>query len=170
MSLEVCLYTCITNTSTVTYTHKYTHVCTEHTYLGGHANMRAHTNLYTYIRRHIHTHACAHTTPWDQVLVRGSLKRQCFGHLMQRADSLKKTLMLGRLKAEEEGSRGWDGWVASPTQRTWVWVTLGVGDRQGGLVCCSPWGSQRVGHDWTTELNYTCICITESYICMLLRY
>ena len=49
----------------------------------------------------------------------------------------------------------WDGWMASPTQRTWVWVTLGVGDRQGGLVCCSPWGSQRVGHDWATELNWT---------------
>ena len=36
--------------------------------------------------------------------------------------------------------------------------TLGVGDGQGGLACCSPWGhkrSQRVGHDWATELNWT---------------
>ena len=32
--------------------------------------------------------------------------------------------------------------------------TLGAGDGQGGLVCCSPWG-RRVGHDWATELNWT---------------
>ena len=31
--------------------------------------------------------------------------------------------------------------------------TLGAGDRQGSLVCCSPWG-RRVRHDWTTELNW----------------
>ena len=32
---------------------------------------------------------------------------------------------------------------------------LGVGDEQGGLACCSPWGSQRVGYNWATELNWT---------------
>ena len=31
---------------------------------------------------------------------------------------------------------------------------LGVGDGQGSLACCSPWGSQRVGHDWVTEMNW----------------
>ena len=45
------------------------------------------------------------------------LKLQYFGHLMQRTDSLERTLMLERLKAGEEGdNRGWDGWMASPTQ------------------------------------------------------
>ena len=45
------------------------------------------------------------------------LKLQYFGHLMQRTDSLEKTLMLGRLKARGEGDhRGWDGWMASQTQ------------------------------------------------------
>ena len=45
------------------------------------------------------------------------LKLQYFGHLMQRADSFEKTLMLRRLKAGGEGdNRGWDGWMASPTQ------------------------------------------------------
>ena len=48
------------------------------------------------------------------------LKLQYFGHLMQRADSWEKTLMLGRLKAREEGDRGLDGRMASLTQWTWV--------------------------------------------------
>ena len=52
--------------------------------------------------------------------------------------------------------RGWDGWMASPTRCTWVGWTLGVGDGQGGLVCCDSWGSKsRTGlNDWT-ELNWT---------------
>ena len=50
------------------------------------------------------------------------LKLQYFGHLMWRTDSLEKTLMLG-LKAGGEGdNRGWDNWMASPIQWTWVWV------------------------------------------------
>ena len=47
------------------------------------------------------------------------LKLQYFGHLMQRADSLENTFMMGKLKAKgEEGGRGQDGWMASPIQRT----------------------------------------------------
>ena len=50
------------------------------------------------------------------------LKLQYFGHLMQRADSLEKTLM----RAGGEGdNRGWDGWMASLTRWTWVWVDSG---------------------------------------------
>ena len=45
---------------------------------------------------------------------------------MWRADSLLKTLMLGKTEAGGEGGdRGWDGWMASPTQCTWVWVNSG---------------------------------------------
>ena len=53
------------------------------------------------------------------------LKLQYFGHLMRRTDSLEKTLLLGkRLKAGGEGDdRGWDGWMASPTQWTRVWAS-----------------------------------------------
>ena len=51
------------------------------------------------------------------------LKLQYFNHLKQRADSLKKTLMQGRLRAGGEGGdRRWGGWMASPTRWTWVWV------------------------------------------------
>ena len=47
------------------------------------------------------------------------LKLQYFAHLMQTADSLEKTLMLGKIKAGgEEDDRGWDGWMVSLTQWT----------------------------------------------------
>ena len=45
------------------------------------------------------------------------------GHLMWRADLFENTLMLGKLRAGEEDGRGWDGWMASPTQWAWVWVS-----------------------------------------------
>ena len=44
------------------------------------------------------------------------LKLQYFGHLMWRADSFEKTLMLQKIEAGEGDNRGWDGWMASPTQ------------------------------------------------------
>ena len=53
------------------------------------------------------------------------LKLQYFGHLMWRVDSLEKTLMLGKIEGGEGDNRGWDGWMASPTQWTWVWVNSG---------------------------------------------
>ena len=84
------------------------------------------------------------------------LKLQC---RMQRTDSLEKTLMLGKIKGRKiRDDRGWDGWMASPTQWTWVWQAPGVGDGQGSLACCRAWG-HRIGHNWVTEL------ITESLYC-----
>ena len=51
------------------------------------------------------------------------LKLQCFGHLIWKADSFEATLMLEKTEAGGEGNdSGWDGWIASPTQWTWVWV------------------------------------------------
>ena len=51
------------------------------------------------------------------------LKLQYFGHIMQRTDSIVKTLMLRRLKVGGEGDdRGWDGYMASLNQWAWVWV------------------------------------------------
>ena len=51
------------------------------------------------------------------------LKLQYFGHLMERADSFEKTLMLGKIEGRRRGDdRWWDGWMASLTQWTWVWV------------------------------------------------
>ena len=51
--------------------------------------------------------------------------------------------------------RGWDGWMASPTRWTWVWVNSGRWWWTGRPVMLWFMGSQRVGHDWATELNWT---------------
>ena len=76
------------------------------------------------------------------------LKLQYFGHLMRRADSFEKTLVLGRIGAGGEGdNRGWDGWMVSPTWRTWVWVNSGSWWWTGRPGLLSFMGSQRVGHD-----------------------
>ena len=57
-----------------------------------------------------------------------------------------------RLKAGGEGDdRRWDGWVASPTQWTWVWASSGRWWRTGKPGVLQSMGSQRARHDWATE-------------------
>ena len=59
-----------------------------------------------------------------------------------------------RLRLGGEGDdRGWDGWMASLTQWTWVWVNSGSWWWTGRPDMLRFMGSQRVGHDWATELN-----------------
>ena len=61
-----------------------------------------------------------------------------------------------RLMAGGEGDdRGWDGWMASPTRWTWVWASSGSWWWTGELGMLPSMGSQRVGHDWVTELNWS---------------
>ena len=61
-----------------------------------------------------------------------------------------------RLGAGGEGdNRGWDGWMASPTRWTWVWVNSGSWWWTGRPGVLRFMGSQRVRHDWATELNWT---------------
>ena len=82
------------------------------------------------------------------------LKLQYFGHLMWRADSLEKTLMLGGIGGRGEGDdRGWDGWMASLTRWTWVWVNSESWWCTGRPGVLRFMGLQRVGQDWATELN-----------------
>ena len=84
------------------------------------------------------------------------LKLQYFGHLMRRVDSLEKTLMQDGLGAGGEGDdRGWNGWMASPTQWTWVFLNSGNWWWTGRPGVLRFMGSQRVGHDWATELHWT---------------
>ena len=60
-----------------------------------------------------------------------------------------------RLKVGGEGdNRGWDGWMAPPTQWTWVWVRSGSWCWTGKPGVLQSMGLQRVGHDWATELNW----------------
>ena len=83
------------------------------------------------------------------------LKFQYFGHLMWRTDSLKEILMLGKIEGKREGdNRGWDGWMASPTQWTWVWASPGSWWWTGKPGVLQSMGSQRVGQDSVTELNW----------------
>ena len=78
------------------------------------------------------------------------LKLQFFGHLMQRANSLEKTLMLGKIKGRKK--RGWqnrDSWMASSTQWAWVWANSRRWWRTGKPGILQSMGSQRISH-WTT--------------------
>ena len=84
------------------------------------------------------------------------LKLQYFGHLMWRADSLEKTLMLGKIEDGRRGDdRGWDSWMASLTRWTWVWVNSRSWWWTGRPGMLQFMGSQGVGHDWVTELSWT---------------
>ena len=82
------------------------------------------------------------------------LKVQSFGHLM--LTHLKRCWFWERLRAGGEGDdRGWDGWMASPTLWTWVWVDSRSWWRTGRPGMLRFMGLQRVGHDWVTELKWS---------------
>ena len=103
------------------------------------------------------------------------LKLQYFGHLMWRADSFEKTLVLWKVEgrnsvilepkiklfcsyfgAQNKGNdREWDGWMASLTGWTWDWASSRSWWWTGKPGVVQSMGSQRVGHDWGTELNWT---------------
>ena len=80
------------------------------------------------------------------------LKLQYFSHLMWRVDSLEKTLMLGGTEGRRRRGRPRMRWHHRLGGRESEW-TLGVGDGQGGLVCCNSWG--RKESDTTERLNWT---------------
>ena len=80
------------------------------------------------------------------------LKLQYFGHLMWRVDSLEKTDAGRDWGQEEKGTTGWDGWMASPTRWMWIWVNSGSWWWTGRPGVLQFMGSQRVRHDWVTEL------------------
>ena len=110
------------------------------------------------------------------------LKLQYFGHLMQRTDSLEKTLMLEKIEGGKR--RGWQRmrWLlASLTQWTWVWVNSGRWCGQGGLVCYSPWGCKK--SDMTEQLNWiisftlkwrlryiTKFCLVRNHLIIVRKY
>ena len=55
----------------------------------------------------------------------------------------------------EQEDRGWDGWMASPTRCTWVWVNSGTWWWTGRPGMLRFMGLQRIGHHWATDLNWT---------------
>ena len=85
------------------------------------------------------------------LMLKLKLKLQYFGHLMRRADSFEKTLMLGKMEkgtTEDEMVE----WHHQSMDMSLSKLQKGAGDGEGSLMCCSPWGC-RVGHNWVTELN-----------------
>ena len=84
------------------------------------------------------------------------LKLQYFGHLMQRTDSFEKTLMLGKIEGrrrrEQQRMRWLDG---IPVSLDMGWVDSGSWWWTGRPGVLQFMGSQRVGHDWATELDWT---------------
>ena len=77
------------------------------------------------------------------------LKLQYFGHLMRRADSMEKTLMLGGIGGRRRWGRQKMRWLHGITDSMDMSLNeqaLGVGDGEGSLVCCSPQG-HKVRHD-----------------------
>ena len=79
------------------------------------------------------------------------LKLQYFGHLMRRADSFNKTLILGKIEGRRRRGQQRMRWLDGITDLMDMSLgTPGVGDGQGGLVCCGPWGCKESD---TTELK-----------------
>ena len=79
------------------------------------------------------------------------LKLQYFGHLMQRADSLEKTLMLGKIEVRRRRRHQRMRLLDHQLCGHEFEQAPGVDDGQGSLVCCSPWG--RKESDTTERLN-----------------
>ena len=84
------------------------------------------------------------------------LKLQYFGHWCKELTHLRRPWCWERLKAGGEGDeRGCHGWMASLTQWTCVWASSRSWWWTGRPGVLQSMGSQRVGHDWATELNWT---------------
>ena len=82
------------------------------------------------------------------------LKLQYFSHRFEKLTYLKRPWCWERLKAGGEGeNRGWDGWMASLTQWTWVWVNSGSWWWAGRPGVLQSMGSKRVGLNRVTELK-----------------
>ena len=82
--------------------------------------------------------------------------------LMWRTDSFEKTLMMGKIVGgRRRGQWGWDGWMASLTHWTWVWVGSGIWWWTGKPGMLQSMGSQRVRHNWVAKLNW-CLVLNVS--------
>ena len=90
------------------------------------------------------------------------LKLQYFGHLMWWTDSFEKTLMLGKVEGRRRRGQQRTRWLDGITDSMDMSLSKpGVGDGQGSLVCCSPWGHKE--SDTTERLNWTAAAAAKSF-------
>ena len=100
-------------------------------------------------RTDVHWKDCVHWKDW-------SWNSNTLATWCEELTHWKRPWCWERLKAGGEGhDRGWDGWMASLTQWTWVWVDSGSWWWTGRPGVLWFMGSQSVRHDWVTELNWT---------------
>ena len=99
----------------------------------------------------VHPKGNIHWKDWCWGLNSNTLATWC-----KELTHLKRRWCWERLKVGGEGDdRGWNGWMASPTQWTWVWVNSRSWWWTARPGVLQSMGSQRVRHDWVTELNWT---------------
>ena len=120
----------------------------------------------------------AHTSqPWRKSVLNIHWKDWCWSWnsntlatWCEELTHLKRPWCWERLKAGGEGGdRGWDGWMASPTQWAWVWVNSGSWWWTGKPGKLQSMGWQRVGQDWATELNWRPVMLVN-YFLLLRKY
>ena len=83
------------------------------------------------------------------------VKLQYLGHLIEELTHLKRPWCWESLKVREGDNRGWDGWMASPTQWIWVWINSESWWWTRRPDVLQSMGLQGVGHNWVTELKWT---------------
>ena len=92
-----------------------------------------------------------------------NLKLQYFGHLMPRANSSEKTVMMEKVEGRRKGDDGeWDGWMASPNRWTRDWASSGSWWWTGKSWVLQPMGAQRVGHNEELNKNKVIYCLWSS--------
>ena len=99
-------------------------------------------------------------------------KLQYFWHLLQRTDSLEKTMMLGKIEGRRRRGQQRMRWLESITNSMDMnWSKFQKTGAQGSLACCSPWGL-RVGEDLITEQQYNSLSPSEQldYFFIFLHY
>ena len=96
------------------------------------------------------------------------LKLQYFGHLTWRTDSFEKTLMLVKIEGGRRRGQQRMRWLDGITNSMDISLSkLGVGDGQGGLVSCSPWGHKE--SDTTERLNWLILLIGASQVVLAVK-
>ena len=89
----------------------------------------------------------------DQADERAGVARLSWRVSVVKVNSLSRVRLFKTPWTAAHQARGWDGWMASPTRWTWVWVSSGDCEGQGSLVRCSPWGRKQ--SDTTERLKTT---------------